>query len=351
MQFYLFILVLICISAIIFSLSHHEKIGKLLYASFWGCLLFLLYAFKSNNVGSDYPTYLRCFDEIFLLDWSFLLSEDVSYYTSFETGYVILMKLISIISHTDIFFTIVMALIMTLLPIVVIYKYATPLWMGIFLFFALSLYTNSFSMLRQSIAIFICWYSIPYIVNRSFFKFLLVVILAFFFHKTALTFIPIYFLYQFKLSAKFYAIAVVGIVIAYVALLPIATLLTSLLTLNDYTDVDASGGQLFFFFILFCFIFCAYILRNNKNSYKHAFMHMLFFALMLQLLATKFNILTRIVDYFKISLIVLLPAAIWSPHFKRCRLLIISLFVTLFILYFYKTNISNLYSVIPYSFR
>ena len=323
----------------------------MVYVVFWGVLLFLLYAFKNTNVGADFGTYLKFFDEIFTVDWSVIFSEDIDNYTGFEIGYVILMKLISTISHTDIFFTIIMASIMTILPIVMIYKYATPLWMGIFLFFALSLYTNSFSMLRQSIAMYICWYSIPYIVNRSLLKFLGVVILAFFFHKTALAFIPIYFLYQIRFSVKFYAISIIGVIIAYVILLPIAALLTSLLSLNDYTDADVSGGYLFFFFVLFCFILCAYILRSNTNPYKHAFLHMLFWALILQLLATKFNILTRIVDYYKISLVVLLPAVIWSPQFKKQRLLVISLFVILFVFYFYKTNVANLYSVIPYTLR
>ena len=350
MLFYLFILVFICITAGIFSLYHYKKAGEKLFAIFWGILLFILYACKNNNVGSDYPTYLKFFDEIYTRDLSLLISGDTNY-SSFEIGYVVLVKLISTISHTDIFFTIIMALIMSILPIIVIYKYSSSLWMGIFIFFAMSLYTNSFSMLRQSIAMYICWFSIPYIINRYFLKFLLIIMLAFFFHKTALAFIPIYFLFQFKLSAKFYFFAFIGIVIVYIALLPLITYLTSLLILNDYTDANVSGGYIFLLFLFLCFVFCAYALRKDANPYEHAFLQMLFFSLILQLLATKFNILTRIVDYYKISLIVLLPTVICSPLFRKNRLLVIFLFIMLFILYFYKTNLDNSYSIIPYSVR
>lgn len=130
--------------------------------------------------------------------------------------------------------------------------------------------------------------------------------------------------------------------------MPLMTLLTALLTLNDYTDADVSGGYVLLLFITFCFIFCAFALRKNKDPYIHIFMHMLFLSLILQILATKFNILTRIIDYYKISWLVLLPAAIFAPVFRKYRLFIIFVFIPLFIYFFYKTNIANFVGIVPY---
>lgn len=339
-----------CFTAYVFNLSSKCRVRNEGYIIFWCIILFLLYAFKDNNVGSDFPTYLNYFFEIEPSDWSFL-TPGIFIYPNFEKGYLFLTQLIANISQTDVFFTFVMACIMTICPIIIIQKYTKPVWMGIFLFFALSLYTNSFSMLRQNIAMYICWFSIPYVLNRSLVKFLLIIILAFFFHRTAIVFLPIYFLYNIKFSFKYYVFALGGTFILYLLLLPLMSIITDILAMNDYTDSDVSGGFILLFFIAFCYFFCAYVFKNNSEPYIHVFLQMLFLALILQLLATKFNILTRIIDYYKIALIVLLPAAIWKPIFKKDRMLVISLFLILFIYFFYRTNVANLTATIPYVFR
>lgn len=344
MTIYIIFILLICITAALFNLA---KQRKEIFLIFWCVCFFLLYISKDNSVGSDYIKYLSYFLSIDVSDWSFLLPDSTPY-PNFERGYLTLTQIISSISQTDFSFRFVMALIMSILPMVLIYKYVNPAWMGVFLFFSISLFTNSFSMLRQTIAMYICWFSIPYVVRRSFFKFLFVILLAFLFHKTALVFIPVYFLFNIRLSFWYYSIAMIATVILYIVLMPLMTLLTALLTLNDYTDADVSGGYVLLLFITFCFVFCALALRKNKDPYIHIFMHMLFLSLILQILATKFNILTRIIDYYKISWLVLLPAAIFAPVFRKYRLFIIFVFIPLFIYFFYKTNIANFVGIVPY---
>lgn len=351
MIFYITILIMICITAFFFNLSKKKKVRNECYVIFWGFIFFFLYALKDNEVGSDYPTYLNYFMQMQPGDWSILSFDSDTFIPDFEKGYMLLTQVMANISQTDMCFALVMAFIMSVFPLIVIDKYTKPVWMGIFLFFALSLYTNSFSMLRQNIAMYICWFSIPYIVNRSFWKFLLVVFIAFLFHKTAVVFFPIYFLYNFRFTFGYYVFAFLGVVVLYILLLPLMELITELLSMNDYLDADVSGGYVFLLFIAFCYVFCAYVLRNEKDPYKHIFLHMLFVAFLLQLLATKFNILTRIIDYYKISLIVLLPTAVWKPLFRKNRIFIVCMFVVLFIYYFYRTNMANFTHAIPYVLR
>ena len=342
---------MICITAFFFNLSSKRLVRKEFYVFFWGVIFFSLYALKGNEVGSDYPTYLNYFMQMQPGDWSILSFDKATFFPDFEKGYMFLTQIMANVSQTDICFALTMAFIMSVLPLIVINKYAKPVWMGIFLFFALSLYTNSFSMLRQNIAMYICWLSIPYIINRSFWKFLLVVFAAFLFHKTAVVFLPIYFLYNYKFTFWYYIFAFAGVVVLYILLLPLMELITEMLSMNDYLDADVSGGYIFLLFIAFCYFFCAYVLRNDQDPYSHIFLHMLFMAFLLQLLATKFNILTRIIDYYKISLIVLLPAAIWKPVFRKNRIFIVFMFILLFIYYFYRTNVANFTHAIPYVLR
>ena len=342
---------MICLTAILFKLLvNGRKLRTDFYVIFWGSIFFILYFLKDNKVGADYVTYLNHFQNILPSDWSFLNFGEIPY-PNFEKGYLCFTHIISLISQTDIFFSFVMALVMSILPMVSIKRYSKPVWLGVFLFFALGIYTDSFNILRQTIAMYICWLSIPFIVKRSFAKFLLINLLAFSFHKTTLVFIPVYFLFNIKFTNKFYAVAFITVGILYLLLLPLMTTLTALLSLNDYTEADVSGGYVFLLFMAFCFIFCAYVFKKNTDSYVHIFMHMLFFAFLLQILATQFNILTRIIGFFKISLIVLLPATVYSPMFRKSHLLMLFLFVMLFIFYFYKISIPNLNLAIPYTFR
>lgn len=344
MAIYIVFILFICITAALFNLT---KQRKEIFLIFWGICFFFLYISKDNSVGSDYIKYLNYFLSTNVNDWSFLLPDSTPY-PNFERGYLTLIQIMSVISQTDFCFRFVIALIMTILPMVLINKYVKPVWMGVFLFFSISLFTNSFSMLRQTIAMYICWFSIPYIINRSFLKFLFIVLLAFLFHKTALVFIPVYFLFNVRLSFGYYSVATIATVVLYIVLMPLMTLLTEMLTLNDYTDADVSGGYVLLLFIAFCFIFCAIALRNNKDPYIHIFMHMLFLSFVLQILATRFNILTRIIDYYKISWLVLLPAAIFSPALRKYRIFIIFLFIPLFVYFFYKTNVANFVGIVPY---
>lgn len=351
MLFYLIVLMMICFTAIIFKLLVNEKnLRTNFYVIFWGSIFFVFYFLKDNKVGTDYVVYLNHFQNILPYDWRFLDFGEIPY-PNFEKGYLCFTHIISLISQTDIFFTFVMALVMSVLPMISIRRFSNPVWIGIFLFFALGIYTDSFNILRQTIAMYICWLSISFIVKRALVRFLLVTLLAFSFHKTALVFIPVYFLFSIKFSWKFYVVAFVAIGMLYLMLLPLMSTLTALLSLNDYTEADVSGGYVFLLFMACCFVFCAYVLRKDTDPYVHVFMHMLFLAFILQMLATQFNILTRIIGYLKISLIVLLPTAIYSPIFKKNRLLILFLFVLLFIFYFYKTSIPNWNSAIPYTFR
>lgn len=350
MLFYITILLLICFSAVFLNLAFCYKGKEHFFLYIWGGIFFLLYVCKHNLVGTDYIGYLQYFGEIKPGDWSFLFSSERPY-PNFEKGYLVLTQLMSLMSQTDTFFTFIMAIIMSISPLVTIKRYAQPVWAGVFVFFALGIYINSFNILRQTIAMYICWLSIPYILNRSFIKFFFLVTLAFFFHKTSLIFIPLYFVPNIKFSFRYCFTIVLIACSIYVLLLPIMSYLTIALNLNNYLESDVSGGYMLLLFMLCCFIICICALKNKLDSSVNFFIHMLFWAALLQIMAIKFNILTRFIDYYKISLIVLLPRAIYSPFFRKNRRLIIFSFIILFICYFYKANISNLTGAIPYMLR
>lgn len=74
-----------------------------------------------------------------------------------------------------------------------------------------SFYNYSFSGMRQSIAIAIWLYSVKYIKNNSFWRYCACIAIAFLFHRTALIYLPLFFLN--KITIKFsFAISALGVV-------------------------------------------------------------------------------------------------------------------------------------------
>lgn len=312
-----------------------------------GILLFILYFFKSESVGSDYITYLNFFDDCYV-DLDYLLKDDLA---GFEKGYIILNKLIYMIYPNHLAFTFVLAVFFSWCSCFLIRRYVMPIWMGLFLLCTLSVFTNSFCLVRQSIAMYICWLSISSIFNRKLFKFLLIILVAFFFHKTALIFAPVYFLANYKLTNFS---VMLGLLISFFIgefIHQIMGLLTIYLQANNYLNDGNDGGFTKLLFLLLSF-FCIYFLNvksryNDKSS--NLFINMLFMMLSIQIISLNFSILTRITDYFIISLCVLFPKIIglkmWNKHGAFVRVL----FVIFFIFFFYYSNKSNSFGIIPYN--
>lgn len=117
-----------------------------------------------------------------------------------------------------------------------------------YLAFMLLYYNRSLNMCRQTISIVIFLYAIKYIKKKKFFKYLLFVLLATGFHKTALFCLPIYFIVQL-LNKKDALLYKFGIIVG------------SLMLVIFYKDI------MLFLLKIFSFIPSRYIFYvSNSNS-------------------------------------------------------------------------------------
>lgn len=346
MLVYIFLLLSIPSIYFVINLSRYNDENRKRIALFlYSIVLFFFYFLKDLSVGADYIAYVNFFLYELPEDFSFLIDPD---YYGFEKGFTLLNLLISLFNRDIIFFNFIFAILLTVLPIYFVYKYSSYFWISIFLFFSLGIYTNSFSLIRQTLAVYICWLSIPYIVERKILKFMLIVLLAFSIHKTALIFIPLYFVYRYKLDFKYVITMFAFTAVIFVLISPLMQMLTFYLQLNDYTDLDVSGGFTFLLFLVLIFIISYIFIDTNNNDYIKLFMHMLFLGLLMQILATRFNIITRLIDYYKISLLIVIPHIINNFAWGKYRALIIFISIILFTAFFYLTNKGDVQHIIPY---
>lgn len=194
-----------------------------------------------------------------------------NFYSS-EIGYTFLNVLISFFTENRYIFILIVTLIIYTLLFVSIKKYtvnyplATILFLGLWFFF-------TFTYLRQVLGATIVWFGIQYVIERKFWKFLVVFLIAFSMHNSAIIFFPLYFVPRRKFSPRL----IVGIMLSLLilGLSPLPNSLFQVYESNSiverHADYNASGG-LRIPYILEAFFFLYLILKNysdipNDKSY------------------------------------------------------------------------------------
>ena len=186
------------------------------------------------------------------------------YFYSSESGYTFLNVLISFFTENRYIFILIITLIIYICLFISLRKYtenyplAVVLFMGLWFFF-------TFTYLRQVLAATIVWLSIQYVVERKFWKFLVVFLIGFSMHNSAIIFFPLYFIPLRKFSPRL----IVGVML-FLLLLGLSPLPNSLFEIYEsssiverHAEYNASGG-LRIAYILESFFFLYLILKSYK---------------------------------------------------------------------------------------
>lgn len=144
------------------------------------------------ETGTDWVPYSTYFDQC--LD----IADD-----KFEWGYAFLSKLIRIFTSEYTIFLIAHALILYLLVFSSIKRYAINPFLSLFLYYCATL--PVLGMNRQFLALGICIYSIRYIAERKSYHFIGCIVIAMFFHISAIIFFISYVFYR-AFGTKFYLV-------------------------------------------------------------------------------------------------------------------------------------------------
>ena len=174
-------------------------------------VLFALLAFRGPMIGNDTDTYIYIFDAI---HQSSSLFENAMRY---ELGFVILNGLVGLFSSNAQALFIVSAAFVILTFRKLLVDNSTKIWLSVFLFVSLKIYTSYMTLLRQSVAIaFICL-AYDFIKKRKPVLFVIMVLLASSFHLSALVFLIAYPLSYIRFKPVFFgsAIAVTGLIFVF----------------------------------------------------------------------------------------------------------------------------------------
>jgi hypothetical protein len=169
-----------------------------------GILIVVAVGFRVN-VGADYPVYKMLFSG-FAIYTNYGDVFDKALFRpnteEIEWIFVLINKIVFDFGFPFYIVTFIMALITVSLKFTTIYKnVAFPSLALLFYFMPIMFFEDSGQM-RQGLAIAVCVASFKFIKDRNLFMFLLCMYIALGFHKTAIAFLPAYWLVKIPLNSK-----------------------------------------------------------------------------------------------------------------------------------------------------
>ncbi len=228
--------------------------------------MFLIFVFRYKYIGADTIGYVRFFEQdVRKYSFSELLNQDLM---REEIGFRLYVKVVSLLtSNYTIYF-----LINALIIFGTLYRFAkehtdNP-FIFFFLFMTLGMYSFVETGLRQTLAMMVCLWAVDFIKNRKPIRFVLLVIIAQFFHKSALIFLityPLSLIKKFDWMFIVYAIIAVVLAVGFGAF---HGMFKSLLGYDAYY-IDATGnGGIFMLLIFIFFTFSTFMIHDKPKELK-----------------------------------------------------------------------------------
>lgn len=340
---------------------------KNLICAFVVIVISLLIGLRAYNIGNDTITYHHIFNVSNVYD-NFFEPKDLEY------GYVLLMRFIGLFTKNPQIAILVVAFITVTPVIITIFKRSEMPWLSVLLFFLLGIMGDQMNILRQSIAMVIVFTGSKFLLDRKVIKYIIIVLIATLFHKTAVfALIIIPFLY---IPVNNLLIAVIMFLAVLVtALFPyllgiIGKLFPQYASYLDSTYFDGSGwlGSTFSLLILIITLFLmmyytqvplnrglvfTFNLYNGISKPKtYAFEWAFIILIAGGIVAIAANIVSRITSYYIMFMLLFYPKIAKSIEFKPARNMFIFLFIVLYLAKFIIVQIlrPEWNYILPYKF-
>ena len=222
----------------------------------------LFQGLRSFSVGTDLNAYIPAFSDI---------GENISFlngkisYKSFEIGYIFLNKVLYMIGINERLFLCIIAAIVQIPIFITIYKNSDSPLLSILVYFAFGNFFMTFSGLRQSISMSLCFAAYEFIKRRKLIKFVLLILFSALFHKSALICLILYPVYHIKLSRKYMPLLFVAIIVIFLLRNQIFIFLSKLYY-GEAKPISNTGAYTMFFMYLIL-LMISFINKDPDKDY------------------------------------------------------------------------------------
>ena len=333
----IYIGVLLTISVFLVSLTNfnngYEKKDKqsqkviTLVLSFAFAFLLFMQTFRAISVGGD-------LEESYYGLYRFIgknnITTIIKSYPHYEIGYILLNKIVYIISGGNIH---ALLFVIAAFFLFSLFKYirrdSSNRIFSLFIFFSLGMFNTSMNNLRSTLAISFILLSLSCYFRKKYFETLVLFIAAFFFHRTILVFA---LFFSISLIKK-HKIRLILYIVLFVVLLFGYSLFQMFInrffpTYNGYFEVNSDGGYnlLFVLLLFFCLLVLFCKKEIFKNDISNKMVQMLICAICFQLISIRIPFFARVTFYFMYSLVLLIPEVVANIKYKGAQPLVIFAF-------------------------
>lgn len=354
MSIYLFIYGFLFSFGYLSSRLSFSYLKGIFYSSFF-LLLFVILGFRSYSVGSDTPVYYSIFSKAL----SFRTDLNLFFTSRFELGFLKLNKLVYGFSQNFTSLLLVYAFLGLALYFYVILKDSKDAYLSLGLFLSFRIYFMMFSNIRQPIAMGIVLLIFHLLKKDRWLISLVLIGIASSFHLSALVFLPMFFLKNFKFTKKFLTLTVLASIITYASLNSFLSVFFSKLDkYSAYQNSTFFSGDakislfLNFIIILLVFIIGEMSMYGKEKDKEYNFLrNTMIFALVWSFISINSAALNRGTLYYSQFLIIYLPYVTNKLSNRRIAeqytwIIMIAFFVYNIVLMIYRPEFNI---IIPYS--
>lgn len=207
-----------------------EKKQRVFLITIIGFILVLLAGFRCDN--ADWDSYSQIFIDI--TNGDFFASSDV--------GFNLLLWIISIITNQPLIMFIIIALISVTLNITSYDKYTKYIFICTLIYFVHNYALKEMIQIRVGMASALCLYSIRYLYEKKYKKFLLIWTIAITIHFTALVFCLAYFAARFDFNKSIlFRFFIFSLIIG--TIYPFGQIIKTMIGINERLDAYVSYGD------------------------------------------------------------------------------------------------------------
>lgn len=311
--------------------------GKRLFCILASFQWFILSAFRHFDIGSDTWFYGYLFDDVASKSWSQIFNESYNILTGAiegrDVGYVIFSKAVSCIYNDYRFLLIIVAALLAITLGKFIYQHSHDVLFSYILFSCLFYSFFAITGLRQTIATCILVFgSYNLIKEKKIVKFLILSLLLSTIHKSCLIYILMYFIANKKITKTYLTITTLVAAFCFAVKIEFFTFLADSSGYGSlYNVVDGAGAWTFtaLLFAIFGFVLFYSERIISKNLHSTHWVNALCLACIFVPLTFVEPNTMRIVQYFSVFLMLLIPLMVECVEKKQRTLITISIEVVL----------------------
>nr|WP_315143954.1 EpsG family protein [uncultured Flavobacterium sp.] len=315
-------------------------------------VLFLFLSIR-YDFGNDYISYVNIFKEIS----EGTIKIDFEDSNAIEIGWVYLCKLFIPFGFYSMVAFLALANCFVFFHFVKKYVPVKYYWISIFIYlFNPFLFLVESSSMRQTTALLLFLYSIEFIINRNFFKFIGIIILASLIHKSAIILLPTYFIVSPGMITK-------KIISIYVSLFVFTFLFGEIIfnTINPYINLyfnkysvysetieEAKFGTGLGFLVLIFFFGSLLYYSNGETGKLTVILKMGLFYYAIYPFCIYFPMFGRVQMYFQPIIIITMPLLIQkieNPIYKKVFIFIIIFYYLYIFIEFFNTSLWSSFNV------